>query len=115
MKNLIITLVFVFTGFYAFGQTTDAERQIAWQDVEVIYNLSENECAGTGEEISNSLQTSLNFGTQKKAIQKSLTELKKKAAAKGYKTIYVDESKTKVKRFNKRGIEVSLVGYGLCA
>ena len=114
MKNVIIALVVVFAGFNAWSQTSESEQSISWQDVEVVYDLSENECAAPTEKISNSLQTSLNFGTQKKAKQKSLVELKKKAAAKGYKKLFVDESKTKIKRFNKRGIEVSLVGYG-CA
>ena len=67
MKNTIIAFVFVFAGFNAWSQTADKDNSIAWQDVQVIYDLTENECAVPGEKISNSLLTSLNFGTQKKA------------------------------------------------
>ena len=69
MKKFIFILVFGFLGINAFGQAQDAEQSISWQDVEVIYDMSEHSCAVPGEKISNSLQTSLNFGTQKKAKQ----------------------------------------------
>ena len=115
MKNFLFILMLGFISFNGFAQNDQSDQSISWEDVEVIYNMSENSCSVPGERMSNSLKTSLNFGTQKKAKQKSLNELKKQAAAKGYKVLYVDESETKVKRFNKRGIEVSLVGYGLCA
>lgn len=103
--------------FFAFGlgwaQTSEEQKAtINWEDVQVVYDLNEVVYMTKGSKMTETIKTSLNFGTKSKVKKNCLKELKKQAAKKGYSTIYLDEEASKDKRFNKRGIEVTLVGVG---
>ena len=103
--------------FFAFGlvwaQTSEEQKStINWEEVQVVYDLSEVADMTKGSKMTETIKTSLNFGTKSKVKKNCLKELKKQAAEKGYTVIYLDEEASKDKRFNKRGIEVTLVGVG---
>ena len=95
------------------AQTSSGQDPIlTWEEVKVVYDLHEVEDMIKGTKITETIKTSLNFGTKSKVKKNCLKELKKQAAKKGYSVIYLDEEASKDKRFNKRGIEVTLVGIG---
>ena len=92
--------------------TKDQNSQISWEEVQVVYDLNEVADMTMGKKMTETIKTSLNFGTKSKVKKNCLKELKKQAAEEGYSVIYLDEKASKDKRFNKRGIEVTLVGFG---
>ena len=94
------------------AQTTEEQKTtIDWKEIQVVYDLNEVADMTQGSRILKTVKTSQNFSKSKR-INDCLKELKKEAALKGYKVIYVDEEATKYKRFDKRGIKVTLVGVG---
>ena len=88
------------------------ETKPSWEDVQVVYDLTEVENMTKGKRMTKTIKTSLNFGTKSKVKRNCLKQLKMQAAEEGYSVIYVDQEASKDKRYNKRGIEVTLVGVG---
>ena len=113
VKNITFFFVFLMTIGAGLAQTSDQEQsKPSWEDVQVVYDLNEVEDMTQGKKMSETIKTSLNFGTKSKVKRNCLKQLKKRAAENGYSVIYIDEEASKDKRFNKRGIEVTLVGVG---
>ena len=90
----------------------DQNNKLSWEEVQVVYVLNEVADMTMGKQMTETIKTSLNFGTKSKVKKNCLKELKKQAAEQGYSVIYINEEASKDKRFNKRGIEVTLVGVG---
>ena len=120
MKKLFWIPLFVLTFSFAYANeinfeepaTANEPTQISWEQVQVVYDQSQVENMQAGERMSETIRTSLNFGTQERVKKDCLKALKKQAASKGYSVIHIDESSSKTKRYNKRDIEVTLVGTG---
>ena len=113
IKKITVLILFLLTFGTAMSQTSEEQKSIInWEEVQVVYDLSEVADLTMGKRMTETIKTSLNFGTKSKVKKNCLKELKKQAAEKGYTVIYVDEEASKDKRFNKRGIEVTLVGVG---
>lgn len=112
-KNQMMLLLFLLTFGFGVAQTSEnKESKISWEDVRVVYTLNEVADMTMGKKMTETIKTSLNFGTKSKVKKNCLKELKRQAAEEGYLVIYLDEKASKEKRFNKRGIEVTLVGVG---
>jgi len=111
-KIAILTVMFLTFGLGWSQISENQKAKINWEDVEVVYDLNEVAGMTKGSKMTETIKTSLNFGTKSKVKKNCLKELKKQAAEKGYSVIYLDEEASKDKRFNKRGIEVTLVGVG---
>ena len=112
-KNIAIFFMFLMTISAGMAQTSsEQEPAISWEEVQVVYDLNEVADMTMGKKMTNTIKTSLNFGTKSKVKRNCLKELQKKAAEHGYSVLYIDEEASKDKRFNKRGIEVTLVGVG---
>lgn len=111
MKNLLITILLVFA-FTQVAISQESSNAINWEDIEVVYELENVENYTKGERLTETLKTSLNFGTKSKFERVCLKKLKQQAAEKGYHVVYVDQEASSNKRFNKRGIEITLVGRG---
>ncbi len=112
-KKITVLIMFLLTLGTAMAQSSkDQNSSISWEEVQVVYDLSEVADMTRGTKMTETIKTSLNFGTKSKVKKDCLKELKKKAAENGYSVIYLDEEASKDKRFNKRGIEVTLVGVG---
>lgn len=109
VKNITFFFMFLMTIGAGLAQTSE---QQSWEDVKVVYDLNEVADMTQGSKMSETIKTSLNFGTKSKVKRNCLKQLKKKAAENGYSVIYIDEEASRDKRFNKRGIEVTLVGVG---
>jgi len=110
-----ITVFFMFLMMIGAGMTqvsAQQESESSWEDVQVVYDLNEVTELTKGSKMTETIKTSLNFGTKPKVKRDCLKQLKKQAAEKGYSVIYIDEEASKDKRFNKRGIEVTMVGVG---
>ncbi|MGI9530288.1 hypothetical protein [Lutimonas sp.] len=112
-KKIALFGILFLTFCLALAQTSDAQKTaINWEEVQVIYDLNEVAEMTRGSKMTETIKTSLNFGTKSKVKRNCLKELQKQAAEKGYTVLYIDEEASKDKRFNKRGIEVTLVGVG---
>ena len=112
-KKIAVLIIFLLTFGTAMSQTSEDQiSTINWEEVQVVYDLSEVADMTMGKRMTETIKTSLNFGTKSKVKKNCLKELKKQAAEQGYSVIYIDEEASKDKRFNKRGIEVTLVGVG---
>ena len=110
ITSLLLFLIMFVTGM---AQTSDSQNdQMSWEEVQVVYDLNEVADMTKGSKMTETIKTSLNFGTKSKVKRNCLKELKKQAAKKGYSVVYIDKEASKDKRFNKRGIEVTLVGVG---
>ena len=110
ITSLLLFLMMFVTGM---AQTSDSQNdQMSWEEVQVVYDMNEVADMTKGSKMTETIKTSLNFGTKSKVKRNCLKELKKQAAKKGYSVVYIDEEASKDKRFNKRGIEVTLVGVG---
>ena len=113
IKNIAVLILFLLTFGAGIAQTSEEQNNtVSWEEVQVVYDLSEVADMTMGKRMTETIKTSLNFGTKSKVKKNCLKELKKQAAEEGYSVIYLDEKASKDKRFNKRGIEVSLVGFG---
>jgi hypothetical protein len=113
MKKLIAVLIVIFGFPFVIAQAQTPESGLShWQEVKVVYDNSEVADMVKGEEMSKTINTSLNFGTKSKFRKNCLDQLKKEAAEKGYSVILINEKDSEEKRFNKRGIEITLVGTG---
>lgn len=113
IKKITVLIIFLMTFGTGIAQTSeDQNSQISWEEVKVVYDLSEVADMTMGKRMTETIKTSLNFGNKPKVKKNCLKELKKQAAKEGYSVIYLDEKASKDKRFNKRGIEVTLVGVG---
>lgn len=104
-------MLFAFPALVAQSENTPNELAV-WQDVKVVYDMTEVTGMEKGIEMSKTINTSLNFGTKSKFKKQCLNELKKEAAEKGYTVILINENASKEKRYNKRGIEITFVGTG---
>ena len=112
-KKIAVLIMFLLTFGTAMAQTSkDQNSEISWEAVQVVYDLSEVADMTMGKRMTETIKTSLNFGNKSKVKKNCLKELKKQAAEEGYSVIYIVEEASKDKRFNKRGIEVTLVGVG---
>lgn len=112
-KKIAVSLLFLLTFGLGMAQTAENKASmISWEDVQVVYTLDEVADMTKGKKMTETINTSLNFGTKSRVKKNCLKELKKQAAQEGYSVIYLDEDASKEKRFNKRGIEVTLVGIG---
>ena len=112
-KKITVLIIFLMTFGTLMAQTSkDQNNEVSWEEVQVVYDLSEVADMTMGKKMTETIKTSLNFGTKSKVKKNCLKELKKQAAEEGYTVIYLDEKASKDKRFNKRGIEVTLVGFG---
>ena len=112
-KKIAVLIVFLMTFGATMAQTaTNQDSKSSWEEVKVVYDLSEVADMTMGKQMTETIKTSLNFGTKSKVKKNCLKQLKKQAAEHGYSVIYIDEEASKDKRFNKRGIEVTLVGVG---
>ena len=111
-KVSILLVLLLFFGIGIAQEAEKAEQINSWENVAVVYDLNEVADMTMGKKMTETIKTSLNFGTKSKVKKNCLKELKKQAAEHGYTVIYVDEEASKDKRFNKRGIEVTLVGIG---
>ena len=112
-KKIALLIMFLLTFGTGIAQTSkDQNNTVSWEEVQVVYDLNEVADMTMGKKMTETIKTSLNFGTKSKVKKNCLKELKKQAAEKGYSVIYLDEEASKDKRFNKRGIEVTLVGVG---
>ena len=111
---LVLTFSFASANEIKSGEPADksGQTQISWEQVQVVYDLQAVDDLTAGEQLSETIRTSLNFGTKERVKKNCLKELKKQAASKGYSVIYIHDDHSKTKRFNKRGIEVTLVGTG---
>ncbi|MGA9271779.1 MAG: hypothetical protein WBV45_14250 [Lutimonas sp.] len=113
MKKLIASLVLVLSFSVLLGQnSTTGEPQTSWENVKVVYQVSEVADMQQGETLSSTINTSLNFGTKEKFRKNCMEDLKKEAAEQGYSVILINEEASSEKRFNKRGFEITLVGKG---
>ncbi len=112
MKRCFIALLFVLAVPMLFAQNRALAQVSDWQEVKVVYDAAEVADMSKGEDLSKTINTSLNFGTKSKFRKNCLEELKKEAAEKGYSVILIDESASKEKRFSKRGIEITMAGTG---
>ncbi|WKK66473.1 hypothetical protein [Lutimonas zeaxanthinifaciens] len=111
-KLAVLTVMFLAFGL-GWAQTSEEQKTaINWEEVQVVYDLNEVADMTQGSKMTETIKTSLNFGTKSKVKKNCLKELKKQAAEQGYSVIYIDEEASQDKRFNKRGIEVTLVGIG---
>ncbi len=110
LKKIVLFLMLVMTFGVVMAQTTTNEIESKWEDVVVVYDLSEVADNVNGKKMTETIRTSLNFGTKSKVKKNCLKQLKKQAARNGYSVLYIDEEASTDKRFNKRGIEVTLVG-----
>lgn len=112
-KKIAVLILFLLTFGTAMAQTSkDQNNTVSWEAVQVVYDLSEVADMKMGKRMTETIKTSLNFGNKPKVKKNCLNELRKQAAEEGYTVIYIDEKASKDKRFNKRGIEVTLVGVG---
>lgn len=112
-NRIAVSLLFLLTFGFGWAQTSeDGKSKISWEDVQVVYTLDEIADMTRGKKMTETIKTSLNFGTKSTVKKNCLKELKRQAAEEGYSVIYLDEKASKEKRFNKRGIEVTLVGVG---
>ena len=112
-KKITVLIIFLLTFSTSMAQTSkDQNNTVSWEEVQVVYDLSEVADMTMGKKMTETIKTSLNFGTKSKVKRNCLKELQKQAAEEGYSVIYIDEKASKDKRFNKRGIEVTLVGVG---
>jgi len=112
-KKIAVSLLFLLAFGLGMAQTSDnKESKLSWEDVQVVYTLNEIADMTMGKKMTETIKTSLNFGTKSTVKKNCLKGLKKQAAEEGYSVIYLDEKASKEKRFNKRGIEVTLVGIG---
>ncbi len=112
-KKIAVLIVFLLTFGINMAQTSaNQDTKPSWEEVQVVYDLNEVADLTMGKKMTETIRTSLNFGTKSKVKKNCLKELQKKAADHGYSVIYIDEEASKDKRFNKRGIEVTLVGVG---
>ncbi len=112
-KKIAVLIVFLLTFGTGMAQTqANKNNQSSWEEVQVVYDLSEVADMTKGKQMTETIRTSLNFGTKTRVKKDCLKQLKKKAAQEGYSVIYINEEASKDKRFNKRGIEVTLVGVG---
>ena len=91
-------------------ESTDSN--VTQQEVEVVYDASAVEGMTRGSTLVGHVNTSQNFGGKEKFKRKCLKQIKEEALKKGYSKVLIDEEKSKVKRFNKRGIDVKVVAYG---
>ena len=113
MKRLVASFVLLLSFSFVMAQSsTSNEPQTSWQDVEVVYESSEVANMQKGETLSQTINTSLNFGTRAKFRKNCMEDLKKEAADKGYSVILINEEASSEKRFNKRGFEITLVAHG---
>ncbi|MGB5321266.1 hypothetical protein [Lutimonas sp.] len=112
-KKMTVLIVFLLTFGAGMAQTaTDQKSKASWEEVQVVYDLSEVADMTMGKQMTETIKTSLNFGTKARVKKDCLKQLKKQAAEQGYSVLYINEEASKDKRFNKRGIEVTLVGVG---
>ncbi len=109
---MILLVVLTFSQITFSQETSDKTSSVNWEDIQVVYQLKDVEHMTQGEQLTETIKTSLNFGTKSKVQKNCLKKLKQQAAEKGYSVIYVDEQASSNKRFNKRGIKVTLVGRG---
>lgn len=109
---MILLVVLTFSQITFSQEPSDTISSISWEDIQVVYQLKDVEHMTQGERLTETIKTSLNFGTKNKVQKDCLKKLKQQAAEKGYSVIYVDEQASSNKRFNKRGIKVTLVGRG---
>lgn len=113
MKERFVSLLLLFAFPILLAQNESTSNDLsAWQDVKVVYDVSEVTNMIKGENMSTTIKTSLNFGTKSKFKRNCLEELKKEAAEKGYSVILINDNASSEKRFNKRGIEITMVGTG---
>ena len=110
-KIAVLSILFLAFGLGWAQSSEEQKTTVAWEDVQVVYDLNEVADMTQGSKMTETVKTSLNF-TKSKRINDCLKELKKQAAEKGYSVIYVDEEASKFKRFDKRGVKVTLVGIG---
>lgn len=111
MRRSFFALTFLLAFPVLFAQSNEpAQVPPTWQEVKVVYNAAEVADMDKGEDLSTTINTSLNFGTKSKFRKNCLDELRKEAAEKGYSVILIDESASKEKRFSKRGIEITMAG-----
>lgn len=112
-KKVLILTGFLLTFGAVMAQTsTNKNSNSSWEEVQVVYDLDEVADMTKGKQMTETIRTSLNFGTKSRVKKDCLKQLKKQAAEHGYSVIYINEDASKDKRFNKRGIEVTLVGVG---
>ena len=111
-KNITILILLLSFGAALAQTSVNNQSKTSWENITVVYDLNEVANMTKGTKMTETIKTSLNFGTKSKVKKNCLKELKKQAAEKGYSVIYIDEEASKDKRFNKRGIEVTLVGVG---
>lgn len=105
---LILLLLMVQLGI---AQTSaEKENSDSWENVQVVHDLSEVADMTMGSKMTETIKTSLNFGNKPKVKNNCMKALKKQAAEQGFSVLYIDEEAIKYKRFNKRGIEVTVVG-----
>jgi len=71
------------------------ESKITWEEVQVVYTLDEVADMTMGKKMTETIKTSLNFGTKSKVKKNCLKELKRQAAEEGYSVIYLDEKASK--------------------
>lgn len=113
MTRLIASLILVMSFSWLMAQNAAAvEPQTSWENVKVVYQMSEVADMQQGEILSSTIETSLNFGTKAKFRKNCMQDLKKAAAEKGYSVILINTEASFEKRFNKRGFEITLVGKG---
>ena len=114
MKNLLITLIIVLASiqFSTAQESTTEIQKIDWEHIQVVHEQEAVEGLIKGERLTETLKTSLNFGTKSKFERVCLKKLKQQAAEKGYSYIYLDEDAYSSKRFNKRGIKITIVARG---
>lgn len=113
LKKIVLLLMLVMTFGVVKSQTTANEgMELRSKDVVVVYDKSEVAEKTHGKRMTETIKTSLNFGTKSKVKKNCLEQLKKQAAKNGYSVLYIDEEASEVKKFNKRGVEVTLVGIG---
>ena len=112
-KKIAVLIVFLLSFGTLMAQTSEKQdTKPSWEEVQVVYDLNEVADMTMGKKMTETIRTSLNFGTKSKVKKDCLKKLKKQAAEQGYSVIYINEEASKDKRFNKRGIEVTLVGVG---
>lgn len=120
MKNYFIIALFVLNASLLSATneepTIDSYSTIdsicQWENVKVLYSSNEAQNMEKGDLITNSIDTSLNFATKERIKNDCLIELQKKAAKLGYSAILIDKENSFEKRYNKRGLKVTLVAIG---
>ena len=112
MKRSFFALMFLLAFPVLYAQNSATGEVSDWQEVKVVYDANEVSDMDRGEDLSKTINTSLNFGTKSKFRKNCLDALKKEAAEKGYSVILIDENASEEKRFNKRGIEITMAGTG---